>query len=202
MSAPGRVAGMALLAWLPAAAALAQPVALRIDPAHTRVEFSVAQLGVLRAQGRFTQASGSIVFDPAAGEGRVDLEVAGDSVRTGWTLRDAFVRGESMFDVARHPVVRFRSTHLVFAAGSLVGVEGELTLRGVTRPLTLAVRSIDCAGEGMRARCVAEADGSLRRRDYGMDVAWPLIGDDVALHFAIVAVRDPPVTASAPARAS
>ncbi len=198
MSLRGVLAGIALLTCMPAVAALAQPVTLRIDPAHTRLEFSVAHMGLLRAHGRFTQATGSIVFDPAAQDGRVDLEVAGASVTTGWSLRDAFVRGESMFDVEHHPVVRFRSTHLVFTAGALVRVEGELTLRGVTRPLTLAVTAIDCAGAGPHARCVAEADGSLRRRDYGMDVAWPLIGDDVALRFAIVAVRDPPVTASAP----
>lgn len=190
-------ARIALVACLPAAA-FAQPVHYRIDPVRTRIEFSVPHLGVLRAHGRFMQATGSVDYDAAAQDGRIDLDVAGASVATGWALRDAFIRGENMFDVDRYPVVRFRSTHLAFAAGRLAAVDGDLTLRGVTRPVTFTVTGLDCAGSGPGARCVAEVDGSLRRRDFGMDFAWPLIGDDVALRFAIVALRDLPVTASAP----
>lgn len=186
-----------LLACLPGAAALAEPVHYRLDPAQTRIEFSVLHLGVLRAPGRFTQASGSVVYDAAAQEGRIEIDVAGASISTGWSLRDAFIRGENMFDVDHHPIVRFRSTRLVFTGGRLAGVEGDLTLRGVTRPVTLAVSGVDCGGDA-RARCVAEVDGSLHRREFGMDFAWPLIGDDVQLRFAIVALRDEPVTASAP----
>lgn len=198
MTARGVAACLALLAALPGAPAAAEPVRYRIDSAQTRIEFSVPHLGVLHAHGRFTQAAGSIVYDAAGHGGRIELDVAGASVVTGWTLRDAFIRGESMFDVDRHPVVRFRSTRLVFEDGRLARVDGELTLRGVTRPVALAVSGVDCAGEGRTARCAAEVDGSLRRRDFGMDFAWPLIGDDVELHFAIVAVRDDPVTAAAP----
>ena len=190
----GFAAGIAL-AIVPAAGACAQPVHYRLDPAHTRIEFSVLHLGVLRAHGRFTQATGSVVYDAAGQDGRIELDVAGGSVSTGWTLRDAFLRGESMFDVEHHPVVRFRSTHLVFADVRLVAVEGELTLRGATRPVTLAVTRVDCAGDGHRAGCAAQVDGSLRRRDFGMDFAWPLIGDEVTLSFAIVAERDQPLTA-------
>lgn len=194
--------GRGLAAWLALACvcvvrAVAQPVHYRLDPAHTRVEFSVVHLGVLRAEGRFTQATGTVVYDAAEQDGRIGLDVTGESVSTGWTLRDSFLRGESMFDVEHHPVVRFRSTHLVFAAGRLAQVEGELTLRGVTRPVTLAVTGMDCPAD--RARCTAHVDGSLRRRDFGMDFGWPLIGDDVALSFTIVAVRDEAVAAPRPA---
>ncbi|MFO1415203.1 MAG: YceI family protein [Burkholderiales bacterium] len=198
MTARGAAAYAALLATLQAPGAFADPVRYRIDPGATRIEFSVQHLGVLRAQGRFTQAAGTVVYDAAAQGGRIELDVAGTSVTTGWTLRDAFVRGETMFDVERHPVVRFRSTQLVFRDGRLARVDGELTLRGVTRPLSFAVSGVDCAGEGRAARCVAEVDGSLRRRDFGMDFAWPLIGDEVELHFGIVAVREEAVTAAAP----
>lgn len=194
----GLAACVVLLWRLAAADAGAQPVHYRVDPSHTQIEFSIVHLGVLRANGQFTQATGSIVYDAAGQAGRIELDVAGSSISTGWTLRDAFIRGENMFDVEHHPLVRFRSTRLVFAGRQLVEVEGELTLRGVTKPVTLAVTSVDCAGEGPRARCMAEADGSLRRRDFGMDFAWPLIGDDVALRLAIVAVREEPVAAQGP----
>lgn len=186
---------MVLLAGLSAGVAPAQPGHYRIDPAQTRIEFEVLHLGVLRAQGRFLQASGNLDYDALGQEGRVEIDVVGASISTGWTLRDAFLRGENMFDVDRHPVVRFRSTHLVFAGGHLASVVGDLTLRGVTRPVTLAVTGMDC-GDAGRSRCVAAVAGTLHRRDYGMDFAWPLIGDEVALRFALVAVRDGPVTAS------
>lgn len=180
-----------------AAGAMAQPVAYRIDPARTHVEFSVLHLGVLRADGRFTHADGHIVFDPQAQAGRIEFDVAGDSVVTGWSLRDAFIRGESMFDVERHPVVHFRSTHLAFAGGRLVRVDGLLTLRGVTRPVSLAVQRMECAPDG-GAGCAADVEGVIRRRDFGMDFAWPLIGDDVSLRFAIAAVRDERLLAATP----
>jgi polyisoprenoid-binding protein YceI len=170
----------------------AEPVAYRVDPARTRVEFSVLHLGVLRAHGRFTQASGRIVYDAAAHAGSIDFDVAGESVATGWTLRDSFIRGENMFDVEHHPVVRFHSTRLAFETGRLVRVDGDLTLRGVTRPIALAVLSLECghAGEAIAKGCAADVDGMIRRSDFGMDVAWPLIADEVSLRFVIGAVRE------------
>jgi polyisoprenoid-binding protein YceI len=180
-----------------AATASAQPVAYRIDPALTRVEFSVLHLGILPADGRFTQATGHVVFDAAMHTGRIDVDVAGASVASGWSLRDAFIRGENMFDVERHPVVRFRSPRLVFAEERLARVDGELTLRGVTRPVSLTVTHVAC-GSGAGTRCVAAAEGVIRRRDFGMDFAWPLIGDEVSLRFAIVALREDPVMTALP----
>jgi polyisoprenoid-binding protein YceI len=180
---------------MPFAAALAvqaQATSYRVDPARTRIEFSVLHLGVLRADGHFSRATGRIVFDPAARAGSIEFAVAGDSVATGWALRDAFIRGENMFDVEHHPVVRFRSTRLVFDDARLVRVEGELTLRGVTRPLLLAVERVECGAQppGAGALCAADVDGVIRRRDFGMDFAWPLIGDEVSLRFVIGAVRE------------
>lgn len=183
------------LACVPFAATVAvhaQATSYRVDPARTRIEFSVLHLGVLRADGHFSQATGRIVFDPSGQSGSIDFAVAGESVVTGWALRDAFIRGENMFDVEHHPVVRFRSTRLVFEEARLVRVDGELTLRGLTRPLSLTVGRLDCGRQapGAAATCAADVDGVIRRRDFGMDFAWPLIGDEVSLRFVIGAVRE------------
>ncbi len=192
----GRAAG-ALLAALATAAAVslpaaAEPVAYRVDAARSAAEFTVLHLGVIPAHGRFTRMAGRIVIDAQAQTGNVDFEIAAASIATGWSLRDSFVRGENMFDVAQHPVVRFRSTRLAFAGGRLAHLDGELTLRGVTRPVGVTVVRIDCgpAADGHGDGCDAEADTTIRRRDFGMDFAWPLIGDDVDLTLRIRARRE------------
>jgi polyisoprenoid-binding protein YceI len=170
----------------------AEPVAYRVDGERTRVEFSVIHLGVIRADGAFERVAGRIVVDAATTTGHIDIDVAGDSVATGWSLRDAFIRSEKMFDVVRHPVVRFRSTRLEFERGRLVRVDGDLTLRGVTRPVVLTVASLDCGPrpEGVGDTCSADAEGTIHRRDFGMDFAWPLIDDKVSLRFLITATRE------------
>jgi polyisoprenoid-binding protein YceI len=179
------------LALAPATAA-ADPVGYRVDPARSAAEFVVTHLAVLRAHGRFARMSGRIVVDAAAQSGSVDLEIPAASVATGWALRDAFVRGEAMFDAGRHPVVRFRSTRLVYADGRLARVDGELTLRGVTQPVAAVVTGVACgAGPDARAEtCDAEATAAIRRSDFGMDFGWPLIADDVDLLLRIRATRE------------
>jgi polyisoprenoid-binding protein YceI len=194
-AASGRVCAALIIAAglaLAPVAAAAEPVAYRVDPARSAAEFVVTHLAVFHAHGRFARMSGRIVVDAAAQAGSVDLEISAASVSTGWTLRDAFVRGENMFDADRHPVVRFRSNRLAYADGRLARVDGELTLRGVTQPVSAVVTGVACgAGPDARAEtCDAEATAAIRRRDFGMDFAWPLIADDVDLFLRIRATRE------------
>jgi polyisoprenoid-binding protein YceI len=172
----------------------------RVDPVLTDATFAVSQFGVLKQRGRFERMSGTIVLDPAGGGGSIDFILDGTSVSTGWELRDDFLRGATMFDVERFPTVRFRSQKLVYDVASLTGVDGEVTLRGITQPLHLDVRQMRCGAtlahghEGCRAHVV----GRLSRTAFGMDFAYPLIGDEVQLDFALTAfrVRDEGETAS------
>lgn len=177
---------------LAAVAAQAEPALYRVQPAQTIVEFSILHLGVFRAEGRFTRVTGHILYDPAVPTGSVDIDIASKSVATGWGTRDAFLRGEAMFDSEHHPEVRFRSTRMEFAGGKLMRVDGELTLRGVTRPISLAVSRLECGTQANPGRdaCDAEAETTLRRREFDMDFAWPLINDEVELRFVIRAIRE------------
>jgi polyisoprenoid-binding protein YceI len=169
----------------------AEPAQYRIDPAHTHADFSVAQLGVLEAHGRFGNVSGRIVFDGTGHAGSIDLDIPVTSVATGFDVRDDFVRGVSMFDADRFPRMTFRSSRLAFDGDRLVRVDGDLTLRDVTRPVTFTVLRMDCAqGNGYRERCTAEAEGAIHRREFAMDNWWPLIGDEVALRLRLIAVKE------------
>ena len=179
----------ALIALVPASARLGD--VYRIDPERTSVAFEVTQLGVFPQSGRFGRAHGRIAFDSATEAGSVDLIVDTASVDTGWDLRDRFVRSENMLDAAHHPRLEFRSTAMTFADHHLVAVEGALTLRGVTRTVRLEVRNVRCgplASEGGE-RCEAEIVGHISRRAFGIDYAYPLVGDEVLLTFAVSAER-------------
>ena len=187
-----RCGALALAAALYALPSLAEPAVYRIDATRTRAEFTVEHLGVFRAQGRFPNVSGRLLYDASAHAGSVDLEIPVDSVATGWDTRDDFIRGTSMFDASQYPRMRFRSTRFEFEGERLVRVDGDLTLRDVTRPVSLSVRKLECgrSADEKREGCVAEAAGAIRRREFAMDAWWPLIGDEVELRFHLIAVRE------------
>jgi polyisoprenoid-binding protein YceI len=181
----------AILAVVACGVACADPATFRVDPAHTSATFAVSQFGVALQHGRFDRTWGTIVLDGERQAGSIDLVIDADSVNTGWKLRDEFLRGENMFDTGRFPVLRFRATRFAFDDARLVGVDGEATLRGVTRPVRLAVSRFECsmsAADG-REGCGASVTGHLSRRAFGMGFAYPLIGDDVLLEFALTAHR-------------
>jgi len=145
---------------------------------------------VFRAQGRFANVSGRIVFDGPGREGSIQLDIPVASVATGYDLRDDFIRGATLFDAANYPRMRFQSSKLAFDGDRLVRVDGNLTLRDVTRPVSFQILRIECGHEAKHERCTAEAEGSIRRREFAMDNWWPLIGDEVALRFRLSAERE------------
>lgn len=162
-----------------------------VDPELTSARFAVPQLGFSKQEGRLGRTSGTIVLDPQQKVESIDLDIETASVDTGWKLRDAFLRSEVMFDTARYPRMRFRSTSLHYDGTRLVGVEGEVTLRGVTHPVRFDVTRLEC-GRGAgdeKESCGAEVSGHLSRGAFGMDFAYPLIGDEVTLEFAVKAFR-------------
>jgi polyisoprenoid-binding protein YceI len=179
----------ALMELLPAPTLCAQ--VYQVDPERTSIAFDVMELGFWQRTGRFGRTSGRIDYDTAAETGSVELAVDAASVQTGWDLRDRFVRGENMLDAVHHPVLLFHSTAMTFAQHRLVAVDGALTLRGVTRPVRLDVRHLRCGSnaEDGGERCDAEIVGRISRHAFGMDFAYPLVGDDVLLTFAVSAAR-------------
>jgi polyisoprenoid-binding protein YceI len=87
--------------------------------------------------------------------------------------------------------MHFHSTHLTYEGARLVRVDGEVTLRGVTRPVRVEVTRIECGtrSDDRRETCDAAVTGRLSRGAFGMDFAYPLIGDEVELDFAVFAFR-------------
>ena len=170
----------------------AETVAIyRVDPDLTSAQFAVSHLGLSLQRGHFGRTRGTIVLDPEAHAGRIDFIVDASSIDTGWAARDAFLRGEDMFDTAHYPVVRFRSTRLAFDSARLVAVSGELTMHNVTRPVELHVARLDCGRdqESGRDGCGAEVETTIKRSEFGMRYALGIVGDDIGLSFQVTAFR-------------
>lgn len=163
----------------------------RVDPELTSAHFAVRHLGLSMQRGHFGRTRGTIALDPDAHTGQIDFIVDAASIDTGWAARDAFLRGEEMFDTAHYPVVRFRSTRLAFDSARLVGVFGELTMHNVTRPVELHVARLDCGKDPETGRdgCGAEVDTTIKRSDFGMNYALGIVGDDIGLSFQVTAFR-------------
>ena len=181
----------ALFALTHVSGATAAPDTYRVDPELSSTEFAVSHFGLSTQRGHFGRMEGTIVIDPEGHTGAIDFVVDATTVDTGWGARDAWLRGEDMFDVARYPVMRFRSTQLVFNQDRLIGIAGLLTLRDVTRPVILKIDRLQCGSDldGGRDECGAGAVSRIKRSEFGLTYALGLVGDDIDLSFQVTASR-------------
>lgn len=168
----------------PVSAGTASPV-FRIDPEHSVAQFTVTKLGFEDVTGRFRESYGEIRWHPSAPEAsaiRWRVKVA--SVVTGAANRDRTLQDPEYFDAARHPELIFESTRARAAGPGRLEVAGRLTMRGVTRPLTVLVRH-----NGAAAAPVFETDFEVNRYDFGIAggrVLGRAIGRTVRIHLRAV----------------
>jgi polyisoprenoid-binding protein YceI len=150
-----------------------------IDPAHSSVSFKVRHMMVSMVRGRFAAFSGSIRTGERIAESAVTATIDASSIATGNAQRDAHVRSADFFDIDNHPMWTFRSTE-VRAQGDEALVHGDLTIKGVTRPvsLELAISGFHVDGSGA-ARAGFSATTTINRNDFGVDIAMPLDGGGV-----------------------
>ena len=176
----------------PAFAAEAPPSATYdVDPVHSFVLFEVRHLGVSDAWGRFDDKSGTIVLDEAdPSRSSVALDVVASSVDTGNERRDKDLRGPDFFNATQFPAISFKSTEVRRRDDGVFLVRGNLTLHGVTKPLTLEVSK---TGEGDDPwggnRVGFRTEFTVRRSEFGMTFLPDVAGDEVRLVVAVEAKR-------------
>lgn len=156
---------------LAAGALSAAPVDYTIDPSHTFPSFEADHFGGLSVwRGKFNKSSGKVVLDKAAGTGTVDITIETDSIDFGLDAMNAEARGDKFFDTARFPTARYQGKLAGFANGAPTRVDGELTLHGVTRPVTLKLNSFKCVPHPMfkRELCGSDAIATLQRDEFGI----------------------------------
>jgi polyisoprenoid-binding protein YceI len=166
---------------------------LKIDPVHSTVGFKIRHL-FSNVTGRFTDVSGSINVDADHPENAsVDATIGIKSIDTANTRRDDDLRGDNYFQAEKFPTMTYKSTKVVLSGTDQADVTGDLTLHGVTKPVTLHVKFLG-KGPGMMGGMTTgwQATGSLKRSDFGL--TWSkavegtqLVGDDVEIDLDITA---------------
>jgi polyisoprenoid-binding protein YceI len=161
-----------------------------VDHDRSRVGFEVKHLGFATAKGTFTRFDGRVELSADASDGTVTGSVDVASVQTGEPPRDEYLTGAGFFDAAAHPQITFTSTSVQPRPAGRLAIAGDLTMHGMTRPITLEAEMSAVEGDGERVQI--EASGEVRRRDYGLTIEGPsnaLIGDKVTITLSISAVR-------------
>jgi polyisoprenoid-binding protein YceI len=153
-----------------AATARAAPEIYSIEPMHTYPSIEAPHLGISYWRGKFTKTSGKIWLDREAQTGRVDITIDTTSVTFGSMLMDRGVRGEDWFNVEKYPTAKYVSDSITFRAGVPTSINGQLTLRGITRPVRLDILEFNCIQSTLykREECGADARAEFDRRDFGM----------------------------------
>jgi len=184
---------IAMVAAMVQTIALAAPVPYVVDAKHTYASFEINHLGLSTARGTFDRTSGTITLDTAMGEGYIEIVIETASVDTGLAKRDQHLRAAEFFNVEKYPTMTFVSTTLRFDENRLTGADGNLTMLGKTRPVSLDVTRFNCVQHPIhkKSACGADAVTSIRRSDWGMTTYVPMIGDEVTIRIGIEALKLP-----------
>ncbi len=163
--------------------AWAAPETYVIDPTHTYPNFAVSHLGFSTMYGRFDKTTGEFSIDREAKKGSVEISIDTATINTGLEERDDHLRAPDFFNAAEFPTITYKATNIKFEGDEPSLIEGNLTLLGVTRPVTLTITSFKCGTNPMnnKALCGIDATGQLKRSDFGMKYALPGVGDDIKL---------------------
>ncbi len=189
-------AALCLAAMATAGRATAEPAAYEIDPDHFSIGFLVRHIGYADTLGMFLEAEGSFMFDEAAKKvSDIEVTVEADSVFTNHDKRDDHLRGKDFLNADDHEVIRFVGREAKATGDNTGTVTGDLTLLGVTKPLTLEVTLNKIGaypfGAGPPYVIGISARGTVKRSEFGMMYAvengW--VGDEVALTIEFEAIR-------------
>lgn len=146
----------------------------RIDPGHTEVAFVGRHFLLTKVRGRFVGVQGAVRIGPSPALGHVEVEIDMASVDSGDATRDEHLRSPDLFDVERWPTAHFRSTAVVWS-GTSGEVTGDLTIRDVTRPVTLSVDYLGQVEDPWgNERAAFAAETSIDRDDWGVSWNMPL----------------------------
>jgi polyisoprenoid-binding protein YceI len=189
-----RLAIVTALAAFAAAAAQAAPSTYNIDNSHTYPHFSYSHLGYSTQTHKFDKTSGKVVMDFQAKTGSVDVTIDAASVNTGFALFNEHIQGEDFFNTAKYPTITFKSTDMKFKGNKPVSVAGDLTIKGVTKPVKLEITHFKCMPHPMlkAPACGGNATAQVKRSDFNMGKNAPFVSDEVTLTLAIEAVMAQP----------
>jgi polyisoprenoid-binding protein YceI len=155
-----------------------------VEPAHTRVLFSVDHMGFTSYFGEFTKASGTLVLDPAKPDAsKLDVTIDTGSVSTPSEKLTGELKSDAWLDAGKFPAITFKSTKVSKTGADTAHVTGDLTMHGVTKPVTLTVKLNGAGINPLDKKYTTgfAVSGKIKRSDFGVKTYVPLIGDEVDL---------------------
>jgi polyisoprenoid-binding protein YceI len=163
-----------------------------IDSSHTYPSFEADHMGLSIWRGKFTKTTGKIVLDrQSTTGGNVEIVIDASTVDFGHAKMNEKARGDDMFNVAKFPNVLFKSTALKYEGERLVMVDGEMTMLGITKPLSLRVTHFKCVLHPLHKRevCGADAHGRFDRSDFGMNIGLPRFSPEIKLAIQVEGIK-------------
>jgi len=182
---------LAVLIAASAATAVAAPETFTIDPAHTYPSFEADHMGLSYWRGKYKKTSGTVVLDRAAKTGSLDILIDAGSIDFGLDAMNAHAVKEDIFDVAKYPTVTYKSKTITFKGDQPFSIDGDLTLHGVTKPVTLMVTKFKCIMHPMHKKevCGADASATFNRADFGITKGIPMFSPEVRLAIQVEAIK-------------
>ena len=170
--------------------AVAAPVTYNVDQSHTYPRFSYSHLGLSSQTSSFSKTTGTVVFDAAAKTGSVDITIDMKTVNTGFADFNGHIQGEDFLDTAKFPTATFKSSRVVFEGDKPKSIEGTLTIKGVSKPVTLTVTSFAALQHPMAKKQAlgANAYTVIKRSEFNAGKYVPLVSDEVSIDISIEAI--------------
>jgi polyisoprenoid-binding protein YceI len=175
-----------------AVSGIASAASYTVDPSHTYPHFAVNHLGFSTLHGRFNTSTGKMTLDMGSKTGSLELTIDAATLDTAHAKRDEHLRSADFFNTKAFPTITFKSTAVNFASDKVTGVSGDLTIVGVTKPVTFAVQRMACGVNpfSKKETCGFDASASIKRSDFGMKYGIPAIGDEIVLYLGLEAIKE------------
>jgi polyisoprenoid-binding protein YceI len=172
--------------------ALAAPESYTIDAGHTFANFEWDHFGYAHHAAKFTATKGSAIIDAAAKTGSVDVTIDVASVDSGVAKLDEHLKSKDFFDADKYPTITFKSANFKYKGERLVAIAGDLTVHGVTKPVTLKVTRFICKDHPMKKvpACGADATATIKRSDFGVANYVPAVSDAITVRIDVEAQKE------------
>lgn len=187
-----RFAVVSAIAAMASSPLMAESLTYKIDPSHTFARFSYNHMGLSDQVNRFNQSSGEVVLDLDAKTGQVDIEIDTTSVDTGHEGFNGHIQGEDFLNTAQFPTATFKSTKVIFENDKPTKVEGELTIKGVSKPVTMDIISFAAMPHPMLKKPAigADAEIKIKRSEFNAGKFAPAVSDEVVIGISLEAIAN------------
>jgi polyisoprenoid-binding protein YceI len=162
------------------------------DPEHTFVSFSYKHLAYSIQTSRFDRVNGTITLNDQMDGGTIEIATETGSVSTGSDTFNKLLRSEDYFNSEKFPVAKFTSDKVIFNNQAITSLSGELTIKGITKPINIEVSNFACSRNfiTLKYMCGANASAKLSRSEFNLGKYVPFVGDEISLNIVIEASKE------------